>query len=194
MTSPRQLAANARNARRARGPVTTKGKAVSSRNAIKHGLNQKIDPLVHPTVAVIAELYIQEGVDPEAANELALAHVERERVRSARIEIWRSEYLTKELSNREISYYADTDLFGKLNESLGGDRVWQKFLPQWFLAPYEGELERDANRALRVLKRRTALYRYEVRVVNQLKKAAQAAFLPLPKSTKIKKEKPVKVI
>ena len=196
MTSPRQHAANARNARKARGPVTSKGKAASSRNAIKHGLNQKIDPVTHPAVAIIAELYTQEGVDPEAARRLAQAHVERERVRSARIDIWRSEYLTREISNREMFYYADADILSELSmlsENLGDDSCRQNILPSWFLAPNEGEVERDADVASRVLKRRSALYRYEVRTVNQLKKAARAAFLPLPKLAKIKTGKPLKV-
>ena len=38
MVSEKQLAANQRNARKSTGPRTTKGKAVASKNAIKHGL------------------------------------------------------------------------------------------------------------------------------------------------------------
>ena len=99
MTSPKQRAANAKNARKARGPVSVKGKAISSRNAIKHGLNQMIDPLTHQVLTIIKELYIEEGIDPVVARNLAQAHVERERVRRARIEIWRSEYHTQDNSD-----------------------------------------------------------------------------------------------
>jgi len=195
VTSPRQRAANARNARKSRGPVTSKGKAASSRNAIKHGLNQKIDLLTHPAVAVIAELYTQEGVDLEAARQLALAHVERERVRRARVTNWQSTYFLREISgdNRGRLYNTNFDFVSEMDKRLGGAGELQKHLPHMFFAPYDSDSERDADVASRVLKRQSALNRYEVRAVNRLKKMARAAFLPLPKPAKIKKEKPVKV-
>ena len=39
MTSPKQIAANRRNASRSTGPVTAQGKARASRNALRHGLS-----------------------------------------------------------------------------------------------------------------------------------------------------------
>ncbi len=41
MTTPQQVEANRRNARKSRGPKTPEGRAVSSRNSIKHGLLSK---------------------------------------------------------------------------------------------------------------------------------------------------------
>src|SRR5262249_42653240 len=41
MATDRQLEANRRNAKRSTGPKTEKGKAMSSRNALKHGLTAK---------------------------------------------------------------------------------------------------------------------------------------------------------
>ena len=189
MTSPRQRAANIRNAKKARGPVTTKGKAVSSRNAIKHGLNQKIDPLTHPVVAAIEKLYIQEGVDPEAARRLALAHVERERVRSARIEVCRSEYHTKGVSNHGKFHNPNPYFLREMNKLLGGTDKLQKLYPHMFSAPDDSEVESDIEVTLRVLKCQSAFNRYEVRAVSQLSKAARAAFLPLPKSVNTLKRK-----
>ena len=195
MTSHRQRVANARNARKSKGPVSEQGKDASSRNAIKHGLNQKIDPLTHPAVVVIEKLYIEEGVDPEVARELALAHVERERVRYARVTNWQSAYFLREISgeNRGKLYNAQSDFVSEMDKRLGGTGTLQKHLPHLFFAPYNSEAERDADVASRVLKRQSALNRYEVRAVNRLKKAARAAFLPLPKPAKIKRKKPVKV-
>ena len=42
MASERQRAANRRNARRSTGPRTTSGKAISSWNALRHGLSAQI--------------------------------------------------------------------------------------------------------------------------------------------------------
>lgn len=200
MTSPRQRKANAQNAKKSKGPITQKGKAVSSHNATKHGLNKKIDPLAHPVV-VIEELYIQEGVDPEAARRLALAHVERERVRRARVTHWQDEYLMGYISgeHRGALHDATPEFLSKLDESFQGDDGWQKLLPNLFLEPYGSEAERDADVASRVLKRLISFNRYEVRAVNKIKKAAKAAFLPLSKAMNtqkmealIKAEEPLK--
>lgn len=186
MTSTRQRAANAQNARKARGPVTPKGKAASSLNAIKHGLNQKIDPLTHPVVEVIAKLYIEEGIEPDAARDLAQAHVERERIRSARIDVWRSEYQTGKVSERGKFYNTPVEVLCEITEFFG-TTSWLDSMAHLFLSPYDSEVDRASDVATRILKRKSKLNRYEVHAVNQLGKAVNAAFLPLPKPAKIRK-------
>lgn len=194
VTSSRQRKSNKQNAKRSTGPASEAGKASSSRNATKHGLNQKIDPVAHPVVAVIADLYIKEGLNVDLARDLAEAHVERERVRAARKTFWQSEYFLREISaeGRGELHDADPEYLSKIDESFQGDNGWQKLLPHLFLVPYGSEDERDADVASRVLKRLIRFNRYEVRAVNRLKKVAKKAFLPLPETVNVWRRKALK--
>jgi hypothetical protein len=42
MTSERQIAANRRNSRKSRGPRTAAGKSIASRNALRHGVADRV--------------------------------------------------------------------------------------------------------------------------------------------------------
>jgi len=90
MVSSRKIAANRRNARYSRGPRTTKGKARSRRNALRHGLAVRlpwsgaIDREVERLAAQIA------GPNPDPcrlhfANIAAEAEFELRRVRARRL-------------------------------------------------------------------------------------------------------------
>jgi hypothetical protein len=62
-TTSRQLAANRRNARRSTGPRSAAGKAISARNAVRHGL--------------LAQTVLLPGEDPDELDALRDAIIER---------------------------------------------------------------------------------------------------------------------
>jgi hypothetical protein len=84
MTSQKQIAANRRNGRRSRGPRTAAGKAISSRNARRHGLTRINcdNPDFAPRICAIARAICPEGSNP-MLFEQALIIGETTRVLSA---------------------------------------------------------------------------------------------------------------
>ncbi len=74
MTTPQQVEANRRNARKSRGPKTPEGRAVSSRNAIKHGLLSKQVLLPGENAHELEELgrQLKEDLKPIGALETRL--------------------------------------------------------------------------------------------------------------------------
>jgi hypothetical protein len=67
MSSEKQIAANQRNGRRSLGPRTAAGKAISSRNARRHGLAgiSRTHPAFAPRIAAIAR-----AICPDTGNSL----------------------------------------------------------------------------------------------------------------------------
>lgn len=88
MISEKKLAANRANGRKGRGPKTTHGKALSSRNALRHGLAAigRQNPLHTTTITQIAKLICDNATEPELL-ELATIIAENEYIlRCARAE------------------------------------------------------------------------------------------------------------
>jgi hypothetical protein len=77
MTSPKQIAANRRNASRSTGPVTAQGKASASRNARRHGLSV---PACRASdmAAEIGEFALQLVGDAASRTEIDLARAAAE--------------------------------------------------------------------------------------------------------------------
>lgn len=90
MTSDAKIRANRRNARRSSGPKTAIGKAISRRNARKHGLAVPLDmddPEISELANVMAELGHMFGQARELARVAARDQCEVTRVRRARTDM-----------------------------------------------------------------------------------------------------------
>ena len=67
--SQKQSQANNRNAQASTGPRTQSGKGASSQNALKHGLNQALDPLADPRFSQWVAAFINEGFEASYIQE-----------------------------------------------------------------------------------------------------------------------------
>ena len=107
MTSPKQIAANRRNASRSTGPVTAQGKARASRNALRHGLSVP----VYSAAAVAAdsgEFALQLVGDTGARTEIDLARAAAE----AQLELGRIRHEKQLLMEVLMSGVSSPDMQG----------------------------------------------------------------------------------
>ena len=117
MTSQAKIDANRRNAQRSTGPRTEEGKAISARNALKHGLASPKLILFDETEDEFEDFYqaLREAHAPADAGEAAL--VERIAVAHWRLRrVWRAEAAT---FNRE----AEATLNRRARDQLVGERA-----------------------------------------------------------------------
>jgi hypothetical protein len=95
MATEKQIAANRANAKRSTGPKTKRGRHVSSRNALRHGLSCALpmDEAVSIDVENLMRMLVHEGADDDqaaAARQLARAQMDLSRVRMARARLMAS--------------------------------------------------------------------------------------------------------
>lgn len=150
MTTPKQLAANQRNARSSTGPWTDEGKAVSAQNALKHGLCSLL--IVVPGEAAeefdqfAAELLAQ--LAPAGALEVVFAI----RVVQAAWRLRRAIRLEQQILQADHGPGgAKYDKYGAMAEQLG----WRVSETDKYgrLCRYESHLDRALYRALHELQR-----------------------------------------
>src|SRR5215472_18012135 len=90
MTSDQQLAANRKNGRRSRGPITNAGKRRSRANALRHGFAATALALsaLHDDVEALAKTIAGENADVSRlalAREVAAAQMDLLRVNAAKV-------------------------------------------------------------------------------------------------------------
>jgi hypothetical protein len=89
MASERQIAANRANAKRSTGPKTSRGRRVSSHNALKHGLSCSLpmDEAISTVVDDLTHTLVDDGANDErhvAAKRVVQGQIELSRVRMVR--------------------------------------------------------------------------------------------------------------
>ncbi|MGH7032144.1 MAG: hypothetical protein ACREFL_00265 [Stellaceae bacterium] len=158
MTTPAQIAANRRNARKSTGPVTEPGKAAASQNALRHGLTARQIASTDERSADFAEFaealhrdLAPEGeVEEQLAERLILAAWRLRRAARAErgvIDSWHTS--TRPITHLLASETAMSRLFTQSSEAMTA------------LARYEATQDRAFGRALALLERRQARRRGE---------------------------------
>ena len=99
MTTLRQRKTNRINARASTGPKTVAGKRISSKNALRHGLNIPValDPIYADEIDAFARRLIGEETNPgrlELARRIAEAQIDLRRIRDYRQRLIAQDYAT----------------------------------------------------------------------------------------------------
>lgn len=128
--SPQKRQANRRNALRSTGPKSLLGKQRSSGNSLGHGLSTPVVPNFHdPLVASITEMIALDGVDSQAANELASKILEYERNLAYQRELFKQDP-SMGLSSEPASTAEEVGVRGLFGAEIGmfDDYLdWEKF-------------------------------------------------------------------
>ena len=162
--SQKQSQANNRNAQASTGPRTQSGKGASSQNALKHGLNQALDPLADPRFSHWVAAFVNEGLEKDQANKAAEALLSHRRVMQA----------------FEGSYIQEPD-----SMALMSDELIDEFLSEQALAAFMTVNKRERKTLINILspkenrgsevtqrvRRLTKLNRYLQKSATQLSKA-----------------------
>ena len=96
MPSDQQVAANKKNAKKSTGPRSKTGRAISRRNALRHGLaiNVRADPAVHDDIERLAKvLSPSDDAQDRSENVRAAAEAQFDLLRIRRIRAWLFETL-----------------------------------------------------------------------------------------------------
>jgi hypothetical protein len=111
MTTQRQRITNRINARASTGPKTVTGKLISSRNALRHGLNipATLDPIYADEIDAFARRLIGKETDPgrlELARRIAEAQIDLRRIRDYRQRLIAADFAaTKTYSTEEYKRF-----------------------------------------------------------------------------------------
>ena len=167
--SQKQSQANKRNAQASTGPRTQSGKGASSQNALKHGLNQALDPLSDPRFPHWVAAFVNEGYEKEKASKAAEALLSHRRVMQA----------------FEASYLEQPDPMALMT-----DEVIDEFLSEQALAAFMTVNKRERKTLINILSpkaNRGSEVTQRVRRLTKLNRYLQKSAATLSKALKPKK-------
>jgi hypothetical protein len=176
MTSERKIAANRRNARRSTGPSTEESKAISSRNAVTHGLTsysgllpgEKLEDFSGLRARVFAELAPDSAIEIELAERIAslLWRLRRVPAFEAALLAWThackeeaSPFTPMEPRLTHRSWYDEEPSPASVNDILAFGRSLDGFLKRGLggrLSRYENALQRQLSALMLDLRRMQA--------------------------------------
>ena len=157
MTSPAQIAANRRNARKSTGPATESGKEAASRNVLRHGLTarQVVTPDERGPAFEAFAAGLRRDLDPQDEVEDMLA----ERVILA---AWRLRRVAMVERGIAATWPIETHPSHLFQGETPLSRVFSKRPDKMItLSRYEATLDRALGRAMALLERRQARRRGE---------------------------------
>jgi hypothetical protein len=178
MASPKQIAANRRNAKKSTGPRTAAGKTRASRNALRHGLTKRLSGA---EVARDVEVLAQEIAGGKtsampSAREAAEAALELDRVRRIKVALIEHIAALGRLEPAPI-FRAPLDEAAWIILHYWGERWWPirpKFAVDRLPAMPTEEPARTAEAVRRALPELVRLNRYERRAVARRDRAIRA--------------------
>ncbi|MBR1298563.1 hypothetical protein [Bradyrhizobium sp. AUGA SZCCT0042] len=168
MATPAQIAANRRNGRKSKGPITTLGKQRSRDNARKHGLAAARPRETTPEMEKLSQMFAQGSSDPliiEHAREAADAELELAKLKMTRL-TWIGRAYVFGCTERPGRHPGEIKkLFASPN--------WQELLDPLSTMPPPGP-ERLAEAIRRALPETAKLGRYEARAIARRDRAIRA--------------------
>ena len=104
MATPKQIAANRRNAQKSRGPVTEEGKKIASQNAFRHGLSAGFQVIPNVENQEDFDRLVEEFMEAEKPTDA----VERELVMTMAEQLWLARRATRIQNTRFVAQQPST--------------------------------------------------------------------------------------
>ena len=104
MATPKQIAANRRNAQKSRGPVTEEGKKITSQNAFRHGLSAGFQVIPNVESQEDFDRLVEEFMEAEKPTDA----VERELVMTMAEQLWLARRATRIQNTRFVAQQPST--------------------------------------------------------------------------------------
>ncbi len=182
MPSKRKHSANRRNAQKSTGPTSEKGKAISSLNAVRHGLSSQIvsDPETEALVDRLAREFLDAAKRDVSAMGLARAAAEAQiqmfRIQNIKRQAWgpsSSDYEINQRGNLRPLLESENRKYFKARMGLPVGEL-RAVMPYAFEEPFGSDEKKKLAFELAATKRLQALVRYERQFSNRRDRALRA--------------------